>query len=153
MRARRFADFYETKRKAGMVHESTLVRRLFKRQRGRHGALVVFLTTLAFRFKVLFPRFFGVPRSTRRAQSSPDTLPLTPPPPPRSTQVLIVSLGSLSASTPYLAAILVGIIGVWFSSAKSLGGMIKKFEDKDEADALAKDKKSAVAPKATVAAA
>lgn len=58
-----------------------------------------------------------------------------------------MSLGSLSASTPYLAAILVGIIGVWLSSAKSLGGMIKKFEDKDEADALAKEKKSPQPPK------
>lgn len=58
-----------------------------------------------------------------------------------------MSLGSLSASTPYLAAILVGIIGVWLTSAKSLGGMIKEFEDKDEADALAKSKKSAPSPK------
>ncbi|CAN0409931.1 unnamed protein product, partial [Hapterophycus canaliculatus] len=54
------------------------------------------------------------------------------------SQVLIVSLGSLSASTPYLAAILVGIIGVWITSAKSLGGMIRKFEDKEDAEDLAK---------------
>lgn len=60
-----------------------------------------------------------------------------------------MSLGSLSASTPYLAAILVGIIGVWLSSAKSLGGMIKKFEDKDEADALAKATKSPASHKSS----
>lgn len=61
-------------------------------------------------------------------------------------QVLIVSLGSLAASTPYLAAILVGIIGVWFTSAKSLGGMIKTFEDKEEADELAAGNKKRMAP-------
>lgn len=52
-------------------------------------------------------------------------------------QVLIVSLGSLAASTPYLAAILISIIGVWLTSAKSLGKMIKKFEDKEDEEALA----------------
>ncbi len=62
-----------------------------------------------------------------------------------------MSLGSLSASTPYLAAILVGIIGVWITSAKSLGGMIKKFEDKEEADDLAKGKKSPKSPDVVVA--
>ncbi|CAN0134776.1 unnamed protein product [Ectocarpus sp. 12 AP-2014] len=67
-------------------------------------------------------------------------------------QVLIVSLGSLSASTPYLAAILVGIIGVWLTSAKSLGGMIKKFEDKEEADELAKGKKTPKTPSVVAAA-
>lgn len=56
-----------------------------------------------------------------------------------------MSLGSLSASTPYLAAILVGIIGVWFTSAKSLGGMIKKFEDKEEVEELAREKKGPAA--------
>eukprot|EP00752_Nemacystus_decipiens_P006018 g5435.t1 len=60
-------------------------------------------------------------------------------------QVLIVSLGSLSASTPYLAAILVGIIGVWITSAKSLGGMIKKFEDKEEIDEVSRSKKGPAA--------
>lgn len=70
-----------------------------------------------------------------------------------TNQVLIVSLGSLSASTPYLAAILVGIIGVWFSSAKSLGGMIKKFEDKEEVDELAKAKKGPAAKSPNVVAA
>lgn len=58
-------------------------------------------------------------------------------------QVLIVSLGSLAASTPYLAAILVGIVGVWLTSAKSLGSMIKEVEDKEDAAALAKGKKTA----------
>lgn len=43
-----------------------------------------------------------------------------------------MSLGSLAASTPYLAAILMAIIGVWITSAKSLGGMIKKFEAEEE---------------------
>lgn len=66
-------------------------------------------------------------------------------------QILIVSLGSLAASTPYLAAILMGIIGVWFTSAKSLGGMIKKYEDKEEADLLAAGKKSLPSKVITVA--
>lgn len=54
-----------------------------------------------------------------------------------------MSLGSLAASTPYLAAILVGIVGVWLTSAKSLGSMIKEVEDKEDAAALAKGKKTA----------
>lgn len=62
-----------------------------------------------------------------------------------------MSLGSLSASTPYLAAILVGIIGVWLTSAKSLGGMIKKFEDKEDADELAKGKKTPKTPSVVAA--
>lgn len=64
-----------------------------------------------------------------------------------------MSLGSLSASTPYLAAILVGIIGVWFTSAKSLGGMIKEFEDKEEVEELARAKKrpAAKSPNVVVA--
>ncbi|CAM9592344.1 unnamed protein product [Choristocarpus tenellus] len=52
-------------------------------------------------------------------------------------QILIVSLGSLAASTPYLAAILMGIIALWISSANSLGGMIRKFETDDNATAEA----------------
>lgn len=48
-------------------------------------------------------------------------------------KILIVSLGSLAASTPSLAAILMAIIGVWITSAKSLGGMIKKFEAEEDA--------------------
>lgn len=53
-----------------------------------------------------------------------------------------MSLGSLAASTPYLAAILVGIVGVWLTSAKSLGSMIKAVEVKEDADRLAKGKKT-----------
>ncbi|CAN0409034.1 unnamed protein product, partial [Ascophyllum nodosum] len=61
-------------------------------------------------------------------------------------QILIVSLGSLAASTPYLACILMAIIGVWLTSAKSLGKMIKTFEDKEEADALFDEKKTPLPP-------
>ena len=35
-------------------------------------------------------------------------------------QALIVSVGSLAASTPYLAAVLTAIIGAWIVSARSL---------------------------------
>ena len=35
-------------------------------------------------------------------------------------QALIVGVGSLSASTPYLAIILAAIIGAWIMAAKSL---------------------------------
>lgn len=57
-------------------------------------------------------------------------------------KILIVSLGSLAASTPYLAAILMGIIGVWITSARSLGSMIKKFETEDDPTAGASNRKS-----------
>jgi ATP:ADP antiporter, AAA family len=46
-------------------------------------------------------------------------------------QILIVSMGSLAASTPYLAAILMGIIAVWLKAATSLDGLIKKKEVSD----------------------
>lgn len=41
-------------------------------------------------------------------------------------QVLLLSLGSLAAATPYLAVILFGVILVWLKSATALGG---QFED------------------------
>lgn len=77
----------------------------------------------------------------------------TPPPSSVCTfcQILIVSLGSLAASTPYLAGILMVIISVWLSSAKSLGAMIKKFEDTEDADALAGEKMSPSEPKPVAA--
>jgi ATP:ADP antiporter, AAA family len=40
-------------------------------------------------------------------------------------QLLIVSMGSLAASTPYLAAILFAIIAVWLKAATSLDKLIK----------------------------
>lgn len=62
-----------------------------------------------------------------------------------------MSLGSLAASTPYLAGILMVIISVWLSSAKSLGKMIKKFEDKEDVDALAGEQKFPSEPKPVAA--
>ncbi|CAM9367466.1 unnamed protein product [Discosporangium mesarthrocarpum] len=50
-------------------------------------------------------------------------------------QILIVSLGSLAASTPYLAAILMGVITLWITSANSLGSMIRKMEKAEESAA------------------
>ena len=43
-------------------------------------------------------------------------------------QGLIVSLGSLAASTPYLAGILFVIIGVWLKAAVTLDKLIKTKE-------------------------
>mmetsp|Transcript_24531 Transcript_24531/g.75665 ORF Transcript_24531/g.75665 Transcript_24531/m.75665 type:complete len:546 (+) Transcript_24531:416-2053(+) len=42
-------------------------------------------------------------------------------------QMLILSLGSLAACTPYLAAVLFGVIAMWLRAAKSLSG---QFEEK-----------------------
>ncbi|KAG5175742.1 plastidic ATP/ADP transporter [Tribonema minus] len=41
-------------------------------------------------------------------------------------QILIVSMGSLAASTPYLAVILFGIIAMWLKAATSLDKLIKE---------------------------
>ena len=41
--------------------------------------------------------------------------------------MLILSLGSLAACTPYLAAVLFGVIAMWLRAAKSLSG---QFEEK-----------------------
>ncbi|CAM9848695.1 unnamed protein product [Chrysoparadoxa australica] len=41
-------------------------------------------------------------------------------------QILIVSLGSLAASTPYLAGILFAIIGMWLNAARNLAKMVKE---------------------------
>ena len=42
-------------------------------------------------------------------------------------QMLILSLGSLAASTPYLAGVLFVVIGAWLRAARSLSG---QFEEK-----------------------
>ena len=39
-------------------------------------------------------------------------------------QIMIVSFGSLSASTPYLGVILLGIVLVWMSAARSLNKQV-----------------------------
>ncbi len=56
-------------------------------------------------------------------------------------QGLLMVLGSLSASTPYVAAILMAVIAVWLNSVKSLGKLFHELthqtepEDFDSADA------------------
>lgn len=50
-------------------------------------------------------------------------------------QILIFSLGSLAASTPYLAIILFAIIGVWLSAARSLDKQFSSFMMKETAAA------------------
>lgn len=46
-------------------------------------------------------------------------------------QILIFSLGSLAASTPYLAVILFGIIGLWLVAARSLDRQFSAFMMKE----------------------
>ena len=41
-------------------------------------------------------------------------------------QVLIFSVGSLAASTPYLAVILAGLVFFWFKAANSLAGQFEE---------------------------
>lgn len=55
-------------------------------------------------------------------------------------QILIFSLGSLAASTPYLAVILFGIIGVWLMAARSLDKQFSSFMLKETAAAAAEAK-------------
>lgn len=50
-------------------------------------------------------------------------------------QLLIFGLGSLAASTPYLAVILFAIIGVWLSAARSLDKQFSAFMMKETAAA------------------
>mmetsp|Transcript_19715 Transcript_19715/g.25475 ORF Transcript_19715/g.25475 Transcript_19715/m.25475 type:complete len:123 (-) Transcript_19715:158-526(-) len=53
-------------------------------------------------------------------------------------QVLIVLLGSLAASTPYLAGILFFVTGGWIVSAKNLAPLFEKaMKDKEARDAAA----------------
>ena len=40
-------------------------------------------------------------------------------------QVMIIAFGSLSASTPYLGAILLGVVLVWIKAARSLNGQVR----------------------------
>lgn len=58
-------------------------------------------------------------------------------------QILIFSLGSLAASTPYLAVILFAIIGMWLVAARSLDKQFSEFMMKETADAAVKDKEEA----------
>ena len=60
-------------------------------------------------------------------------------------QILIFSLGSLAASTPYLAMILFAIIGMWLAAARSL--------DKQFSDYMMKETASAAEQKTATAAA
>lgn len=63
-------------------------------------------------------------------------------------QILIFSMGSLAASTPYLAVILFAIIGMWLAAAKSLDKQFSDFMMKETATVAEKvtsDTKAAVA--------
>ena len=48
-------------------------------------------------------------------------------------QVLLLSLGSLAAATPYLGAILFAVIVAWLNAAKSLSGQFEEAMAKEEA--------------------
>lgn len=63
-------------------------------------------------------------------------------------QILIFSLGSLAASTPYLAVILFAIIGMWLAAARSLDKQFSSFmikETKGAAETKVQTPKSAAA--------
>lgn len=60
-------------------------------------------------------------------------------------QILIFSLGSLAASTPYLAVILFAIIGMWLAAARSLDKQFSAFMMKETAAAVEKKASSEVA--------
>lgn len=49
-------------------------------------------------------------------------------------QILIFSLGSLAASTPYLAAILFAVIALWLSAARSLDKQFSEYMMKETAE-------------------
>jgi len=68
-------------------------------------------------------------------------------------QVLIFATGSLAASTPYLAVILVGIIGMWLVAAKSLDKQFSAFMRKETAAARDKMKGTKAADEGPAAAA
>lgn len=58
-------------------------------------------------------------------------------------QILIFSLGSLAASTPYLAIILFAIIGMWLVAARSLDKQFSAFMIKETAETAVKEKEEA----------
>lgn len=61
-------------------------------------------------------------------------------------QILIFGLGSLAASTPYLAVILFAIIGMWISATRSLDKQFTEFmleETREEAMELKAAKEKA----------
>lgn len=60
-------------------------------------------------------------------------------------QILIFSLGSLAASTPYLAVILFGIIGVWLMAARSLDKQFAEYMMEETAEAAAEKQESEAA--------
>eukprot|EP00178_Gracilaria_changii_P025295 TRINITY_DN78019_c0_g1_i1.p1 TRINITY_DN78019_c0_g1~~TRINITY_DN78019_c0_g1_i1.p1 ORF type:complete len:650 (-),score=121.41 TRINITY_DN78019_c0_g1_i1:5295-7244(-) len=53
-------------------------------------------------------------------------------------QILIFSMGSLAASTPYLAVILFAIIGMWLAAARSLDKQFSEYMMKETAPAAEK---------------
>ena len=52
-------------------------------------------------------------------------------------QVLLLSLGSLAAATPYLAVILFGVIGMWLNSVRTLSPLFEEANAKANAEAEA----------------
>lgn len=67
-------------------------------------------------------------------------------------QVLIVSLGSLAATTPYIAAILFGIIAAWIFAARNLSKRFTELNARKDAEHAAELQAAAAAPAAPVAA-
>jgi ATP:ADP antiporter, AAA family len=63
-------------------------------------------------------------------------------------QILIVSLGSLGASTPYLAVILFGVIGMWIAATRSLDKQFTEFMLQETREAAA-EKAAAAKAKAS----
>lgn len=64
-------------------------------------------------------------------------------------QILIFSLGSLAASTPYLAVILFAVIALWLSAARSLDKQFSAFMLRETAAAAASTKDASAAPQDT----
>jgi hypothetical protein len=68
------------------------------------------------------------------------------PSPPSVRQVLIVSVGSLALSTPYLAAILGVIIVAWMGAARSLAGQFEEAMSDAPAEEAAAESAPTAAP-------
>ena len=68
-------------------------------------------------------------------------------------QLLIVSVGSLAASTPYLAVILGAIIFAWIGAARSLSGQFETaMSEIDEVDSSPTEIETSTAPTETASA-
>lgn len=57
-------------------------------------------------------------------------------------QFMIIGLGSLAASTPYLGVILLGIVLAWINAANSLNKQFTALESQSQKDKLEESKKA-----------